>query len=176
MLFFIYLFGSPLTLQICEQLYNRPVYNGIVNYLKPEKKMEVITYITQHLVKSEDLNHHGTLYAGRTAEWFVESGFIAAASLTHPENIVCLKIHGMSFTRPVKRGELVAFYSKIVHTGKSRLVSHIKVVANGQEVVEGFITFVHVDLEGHALPHGLTIEATTQEDIDLQQKAKQLPV
>ena len=32
-----------------------------------------------HLVKSEDLNHHRTLFAGRGAEWLVEAGFIAAA-------------------------------------------------------------------------------------------------
>jgi acyl-CoA hydrolase len=136
--------------------------------------MDVVTYTTQHLVKSEDLNHHGTLYAGRTAEWFVESGFIAAATLTKPENIVCLKIHGMTFTRPVKRGELVAFYSKVVHVGKSRLVAYIQVVASGQKVVEGFITFVHVDLEGHAIPHGLTIVPTSAEDIALQAEAKNL--
>ena len=136
--------------------------------------MDVITFTTQHLVKSEDLNHHGTLYAGRTAEWFVESGFIAAATLTKPENIVCLKIHGMTFTRPVKCGELVAFYSKIVHVGKSRLVSYIQVVASGQKVVEGFITFVHVDLEGHPIPHGLTIVTTSPEDIALMEKAKKL--
>ena len=136
--------------------------------------MDVVTYTTQHLVKSEDLNHHGTLYAGRTAEWFVESGFIAAATLTKPENIVCLKIHGMTFTRPVKRGELVAFYSKVVHVGKSRMVAYIQVVASGQKVVEGFITFVHVDLEGHAIPHGLTIVPTSAEDIALQEAAKKL--
>jgi len=53
---------------------------------------------TLRLVKSEDLNHHGTLFAGRTAEWFVESGFIAAASILDPKTIVCLKIHGMYFT------------------------------------------------------------------------------
>ncbi len=64
--------------------------------------MEIITYNIHHLVKSEDLNHHGTLFAGRCAEWFVEAGFIAAASLTHPENIVCSKIHGMVFSRPVR--------------------------------------------------------------------------
>jgi acyl-CoA hydrolase len=136
--------------------------------------MDVITYTTQHLVKSEDLNHHGTLYAGRTAEWFVESGFIAAATLTKPENIVCLKIHGMTFTRPVKRGELVAFYSKIIYVGKSRLVAYIQVVASGQKVVEGFITFVHVDLEGHAIPHGLSITPASPEDIALQAEAKKL--
>jgi acyl-CoA hydrolase len=136
--------------------------------------MDVVTFTTQHLVKSEDLNHHGTLYAGRTAEWFVESGFIAAATLTKPEKIVCLKIHGMTFTRPVRSGELVAFYSKIVCVGKSRLVSYIKVLASGQKVVEGFITFVHVDLEGKPIPHGLTIEPVTPEDIELQEQAGHL--
>ncbi len=30
--------------------------------------------VTNRFVKSEDLNHHGTLFAGRTSEWFVETG------------------------------------------------------------------------------------------------------
>ena len=38
-------------------------------------------YHYDRLVKSEDLNHHGTLFAGRSAEWFVEAGFIAAGAL-----------------------------------------------------------------------------------------------
>ncbi|MEL7655970.1 MAG: acyl-CoA thioesterase, partial [Bacillota bacterium] len=37
-------------------------------------------YQISHLVKSEDLNHHGTLFAGRSAEWLVEAAFVAAAS------------------------------------------------------------------------------------------------
>ena len=61
--------------------------------------MKLRTHSICRLVKSEDLNHHGTLFAGKTAMWFVESGFIAAASLTHPENIVCLNIHGMLFEK-----------------------------------------------------------------------------
>ena len=40
--------------------------------------MKIKSFSTYHLVKSEDLNHHGTLYAGRSAEWFVEAGFIPA--------------------------------------------------------------------------------------------------
>ena len=63
--------------------------------------MKLRTYVINHLVKSEDLNHHGTLFAGKTAMWFVESGFIAAASLTNPENTVCLNIHGMLFMKPI---------------------------------------------------------------------------
>ncbi len=57
-----------------------------------------ISYV--RLVKSEDLNHHGTLFAGRCAEWFVEAGFIAVASVLPAENIVCMKIHGLEFSRP----------------------------------------------------------------------------
>ena len=33
--------------------------------------MEIVKI--SRLVKSEDLNHHGTLFAGRGAEWFVEA-------------------------------------------------------------------------------------------------------
>jgi acyl-CoA hydrolase len=137
--------------------------------------MDVTAYRTYHLVKSEDLNHHGTLYAGRSAEWFVEAGFIAAAALTRPEQIVCLKIHGMVFTRPVRLGEVIFFESRIVLTGKSRLIANVKMFASEQQVVDGFITFVNVNKEGHALPHGIVIEPTSTDNIALQERAKNLP-
>lgn len=134
------------------------------------------TYVTHHLVKGEDLNHHGTLFAGRSAEWFVESGFIAAAALTNPENIVCLKIHGMCFNRPVRKGEVVRFDSRIVLTGRSRIVAHIQMRGTFGEdvVVDGFITFIHVDAEGRPLPHGITIIAETPEEEEIQAKARAL--
>ena len=136
--------------------------------------MENLQYTSMHLVKGEDLNHHGTLFAGRTAEWFVESGFISAASATKPENIVCLKIHGMTFTRPIRKGELVSFTSRIVLTGDTKLVSYIEVKASGKLAVRGFITFVHVDLEGKSLPHGLNFVPQTEEEIALNKEAQAL--
>jgi acyl-CoA hydrolase len=138
--------------------------------------MAIPVYVTHHLVKGEDLNHHGTLFAGRSAEWFVEAGFIAAAALTCPENIVCLKIHGMSFTRPVRKGEVVRFESRIVLTGRSRMVAHIymKGAAANDAVVDGFITFVNVDENGHSLPHGITITPETPEETDIQARAAAL--
>lgn len=138
--------------------------------------MAFSTFVTHHLVKSEDLNHHGTLFAGRSAEWFVESGFIAAAALTRPENIVCLKIHGMTYTRPVRRGEVVRFDSRIVHTGKSRLVAHIQMKGREADdiIVNGFITFVHVDEHGKALPHGIIVRPEGEEEIRLQSQAQAL--
>jgi acyl-CoA hydrolase len=137
--------------------------------------MKITTYSTYHLVKSEDLNHHGTLYAGRTAEWFVEAGFIAAASLSRPENIVCLKIHGMTFSRPVNRGDLICFNSKIVYAGRTSLIAFIDTRVGADSVVKGFITFIHADLDGKSIPHGIVLELETDEDKELQKTAMELP-
>jgi len=138
--------------------------------------MSIPICTTHHLVKGEDLTHHGTLFAGRSAEWFVESGFIAAASLARPERVVCLKIHGMCFTRPVQKGEIVRFDSRIVFTGRSRMVAHIrmKTPSSDSYVVDGFITFIHVDENGKPAPHGVNVIAETPEELEIQEKARNL--
>ncbi len=136
--------------------------------------MEIRVYKTYHLVKSEDLNHHGTLYAGRNAEWFVEAGFIAAAALSRPENIVCSSIHGMVFRRPIRLGEVIAFESRIVHTGRSRIVAFVEMKSGEESIVRGFITFVNVDREGRPLSHGVTVEAISPEDRALQEQARRI--
>jgi acyl-CoA hydrolase len=132
---------------------------------------------TTRLVKGEDLNHHGTLFAGRTAEWFVEAGFVSAARLVDPKGIVCLKIHGMYFTKPVRPGQLITFRSKIVYSGKSSLVSYIEVkneVDPEKPIVSGFITFIYVDENTKPTAHHIEITPKTDEDIDLCEKAKNL--
>ena len=130
---------------------------------------------THHFVKSEDLNHHGTLFAGRNAEWFVESGLMSAARLLPVENIVCVKIHGMNFSRPIHLGESVRYVSKVVSSGRTSVVSHIQVSVNDLEVLEGFITFVNVDDDGKSTPHGLNIQPEGPEEEALAARAKALP-
>ena len=132
--------------------------------------------VTMRLVKSEDLNHHGTLFAGRTAEWFVESGFIAVSSLLNPQNVVCLKIHGMYFTKPAKSGDVLKFSSKVVYAGRSSITSYIHVENNGAEkpLVDGFVTFIHVDESTKPAPHFLEINPITEEDRVLYETAKNL--
>lgn len=96
------------------------------------------------LVKSEDLTPHGILFAGKTAIWYVEAGFIAAASLTHPENIVCINVHSMLFKKPVQS---IRLEGKVVLASGTRLVSYVKVMDNISEqlCLDGFLSFVHVD-------------------------------
>lgn len=138
--------------------------------------MIIKSFEIHHVVMGADLNHHGTLFAGQGSKWFVEAGFIAAANLASPENIVCVNIHGMQFKKPAPLGAIIRYESKVVLTGKSRLVSFVraKISNSGELLVEGFITFVHVASDGHARPHGITIEATSSEDLALQERAKAL--
>ena len=136
--------------------------------------MEINQIVTNHFVKSEDLNHHGTLFAGRTAEWFVEAGLMAATAYLPAENVVCVKIHGMTFTKPVSLGETVRFVSKVINTGTTSLMTSIRLFIKDSEVLDGFITFVNVDKNGNPCPHGLLIVATSEEDIALCKQARSL--
>lgn len=129
------------------------------------------------LVKSEDLNHHGTLFAGRMAEWFVEGGFVAAAlTVGNPDQIVCLKVHGMRFNIPAKKGDILKITARVVDAGRTSLTVFNQTYSTntGQLLVEGFITFVNVDGDGNKMPHGLVLENLSEEELALQQKAKAL--
>ncbi|MFZ4398468.1 MAG: acyl-CoA thioesterase [Bacteroidales bacterium] len=135
---------------------------------------DIQAFTTYRLIKSEDLNHHGTLFAGRSAEWFVESGFIATSSIINPKNVICLKIHGMHFSKSVKLGKTVCYTSKIVYCGRTSIVAYICVCTidkPNEIIVDGFITFVHVNEDTKPIAHGIEMLATLPEDIKLQQKA-----
>jgi len=138
--------------------------------------MHPTTFRYDRLVKSEDLNHHRTLFAGRCAEWFVEAGFIAVASVLPASHVVCLKIHGLTFTKPLISGDIASFESKVVYTGKTSLKVYVSVRANNNDksILEGFITFVYVNEDGKAQPHGLTVELTDPHIIALNQRAGKL--
>lgn len=140
-------------------------------------KKEHKVFITQRLIKSEDLNHHGSLYAGRSAEWFIESGFISATDYVRPEHLVCLKVHGIHFYRPARIGDVICFESKVVFAGRTSFITYTKVYKRGQEkhcMVDGFCTFIHVTHHTEPKPHGVVITPKTAEEKRLYEEAKKL--
>lgn len=148
----------------------------VVNYLREVNQLR--EFITTRLVKSEDLNHHGTLFAGRMSEWFVEGCFIAAAT-THgnPEDIVCIKLHGLKFGKPAQKGQIIQLTTKVVVTGNTSMTVYGKVTGldDNNISVDGFVTFVCVDHEGKKMAHGIpTPVATNDEEVSLIEQAKLL--
>jgi acyl-CoA hydrolase len=119
--------------------------------------------VIAHLVKPEDLNHHGTLFAGRMAEWLVEGCFIAAARLlAKPNNIVCVRVHGLSFTKPTHRGDILELRTKVVGIGRTSITVYGQVHINEEKKpsVTGLATFVSVDKKGKPYPHKLKLPPT----------------
>jgi acyl-CoA hydrolase len=82
----------------------------------------------------------------------------------------------MFFTKPAKSGDVLKFSSKVVYAGNSSVTAYIHVENNGavKPLVDGFVTFIHVDEHTKPCPHYLHIEATTEEDKILYETAKNL--
>ena len=115
---------------------------------------------THHLVKPEDLNHHGTLFAGQLARWLLEAGLIAASRLVgRPEDVVCVHLNGMDFKKPVKNGALVEIKSRIVFLGTTRITIHsqVFVMRAVAPLITSMATFVTVDKENKPYAHGFML-------------------
>jgi acyl-CoA hydrolase len=134
--------------------------------------MKIKELATRHFVKSEDLNHHGTLYAGRGVEWMVEAGLIAACDAVRSNDIVCLRINSLLFRKPVPPGQLIRYSSRIVYAGRTSLIAYVKVVNSQTDefIVDGHFTYVYV-ADGKPSPHGLVIEPETDEERERHKEA-----
>ncbi len=116
--------------------------------------------IISHLIRPEDLQHHGTLFAGRMAEWFVETCFIAACRLTgKPQDIVCVQVHGMNFKKPANNGDIIEIKSRVAYLSRTSITVHGQAFINQNKAsaVSGMITFVTVDKENKPYAHGLVL-------------------
>ena len=117
--------------------------------------METMT--THHLVRSEDLNHHRTLFAGRISEWLVETGYMTATAFLQNNHLVCVNIHDVRFHRPVHSGEIVRLDGSVVQTGRTSLQTSVSMTVDGAAAADALITFVHVNAEGRPEPHGKSL-------------------
>lgn len=129
------------------------------------------------LVRPENLNHHGTLFAGVTSMWFVEGAFIEASRVYgDPSKIVCIKIHGMKFIRPGNNGDILQIESVLAHVGKTSLSIYTKIYKriSGEQIVDGFVTFVTVDEKGKSMPHGIKYKPSGEEEQKLWNEVERL--
>lgn len=113
-----------------------------------------------HLIRPEDLQHHGTLFAGRMAEWFVETCFVAATRLVgSPDDVVCVQIHGISFKKPANNGDIVDIKARVALLGPTSITVCGQAFVNNNEIpaVSGMITFVTIDKDGKPYEHGLIL-------------------
>jgi acyl-CoA hydrolase len=94
------------------------------------------------------------------AEWFVESCFLAAVRLFgKPSDLVCVKIHGLTFSKPTMPGDLIEIVARVARTGGKSLTIYAEVFVNNADAptIKGYSTFATVDHEGRAYEHGIVL-------------------
>lgn len=127
---------------------------------------------TYRFVKGEDLNHHKTLFAGRAAEWFVETGLMATSFYVPAKNIVMVNINQMSFYKPIELGDIIHCTSLVVYAGRTSFIVYVKFEVEEEMRVEGFISYVNVDENGKSKPHNIELDLETDEIKKLNERAK----
>ncbi len=116
--------------------------------------------ITVHMVRSEDTNPHGTLFAGQTAKWLVEAGQITAARLVgKPQDIVCICINTIVFKKPINNGDIIEIRSRVAYLGKTSITVSSKVFRKNDEahLISFMATFVTIDKANKPYVHGLQL-------------------
>jgi acyl-CoA hydrolase len=78
--------------------------------------------------------------------------------------------------KPVQKGHILTFCSRLVYTGRSSLTVYVEVLnrRTNEFFVDGFFTFVRVDEHGAAVPHHITIEPSDDDEKLLQERAQAL--
>lgn len=121
-------------------------------------------YTATHMVKMEDLNHHGSLYAGRAGDWLMETSFIIATQeYGEPRGILYRNTHSFEFTKPIEPGSIITLEGMIVRTGRTSITMHIRFVneLTRETHAEGYTTFVTIDPDTRKpVAHGIELDFT----------------
>ena len=61
---------------------------------------------------------------------------MAVSMFLPAENIVCVKLHGMTFTRPIRLGEIARFEATPVYAGRSSIFTYICAKVGEEKLIE----------------------------------------
>jgi len=120
------------------------------------------------MIRQEHLNHHGSLYAGRAAEWMMEATFFAAC-LAHgiKEGLVYKNTHEFSFNKSIVAGDIIRIESCVVRVGRKSITMHCGFVneVTGETHAVGYTTFVTIDPESRkSVEHSIVLDDTDDKE------------
>jgi acyl-CoA thioesterase YciA len=105
-----------------------------------------------------DTNARGTIFGGVILSHIDLAGAVAA-SRQAPRNFVTRAMHEVGFIAPVYVGDVVSFYTSILHKGKTSVTIRVEVEAErakepGQRVrvTEADVVYVAIDENGKPTP------------------------
>ena len=114
--------------------------------------------ITTHICKAFEIGIHNNMFGGTMMSLIDDAAASYAAQICDTPRIVTIKIDELVFKRPVKVGNLIKIYGRVLEFGKTSLSLYIEVrkhnVYTGEQdvVTHTNIKFVHIDDDGNSVP------------------------
>ena len=105
------------------------------------------------LIRSEFLNHYGTLFGGYMMQWADDMAY-NAASLAYPRASFVTKLFGQfDFTSPVRSGDIIKIFGEVESVGNTSCKIAVWAVnaRTNAEVFRTFAIMVNVQ-DGRAIP------------------------
>ena len=118
-------------------------------------KMELVT---TYICKTSDIGVHSNMFGGVILGLVDQSSGAYAAQICDTPRIVTIKIDELIFKRPVKVGNLIKIYGRVIEFGRTSVSLYIEVrkhnVYTGDQdvVTQTNIKFVRIDEEGNSIP------------------------
>lgn len=116
----------------------------------------------QVMAMPKDTNAHGTIFGGWILSLIDQAGVVAVVA-AGVVNIVTVSIREVVFHHPVRVGDLVSCWSRVIKRGRTSITVGVRVVAHtpdngsggmlpGRQVTEAEIVYVQIDDQGRPLP------------------------
>jgi acyl-CoA hydrolase len=105
------------------------------------------------LIRSEFLNHYGTLFGGYMMQWADDMAY-SAASLAYPQASFVTKLFGQfDFTSPVRSGDIIKIFGEVESVGNTSCKIAVWAVnaRTNADVFRTFAVMVNVQ-DGRAIP------------------------
>lgn len=116
--------------------------------------------ITHHYVRMEQMNHHGSLYAGVLTDWMTEAAFFGVVQVAGcRDHLVMCAVQDFRFAAPAALGDILSFQYELVKVGRTSLSIAVEAhdMLNPEKCIATCqVVFVHTDENGKSSPHGIT--------------------
>ena len=130
----------------------------MVKMAQNQNRWRTMNLVSTHLCKTSDVGFHGNLFGGILLAWLDEAGAALSAEFTETGKVVTKHISEVNFQSPVRPGQLIKIYGKIMKVGKTSLTIEVEArrhsIYNGTQkpVCKCQMVFVRIDGDGEAVP------------------------
>lgn len=134
--------------------------------MKEENSSEekIFEFLGQRICMQKDIGIHNNLFGGVMMSILDETAATFVSRVCKTPRIVTLKISEVIFKKPVKVGNIICLYGRVVSIGNTSItveveVRKITVQTNKEDIVcSTLMTFVKIDDEGNPIPISKTIK------------------